>query len=125
MREWIKFDKAIDFNLEATAALRGPGVYAYLNGDKAVYVGSSKKVIGRALGRNHHLLKELASATSLLVFPCKDWEEAKALESQMICDLRPALNMRNGKMYRAKDLSQALGTTTQHVVHQYLTRKDA
>lgn len=124
MDHWIRSDKAIEFNLDSLTVLRGPGVYMYCKGDLALYIGASKKVAGRILARNHHVTR-LNEATSLLIFPCKDWETAKALESEMIGELRPELNMRNGRYYKANKIADRFGTTSHHIVNQYLTRKDA
>ena len=125
MKHWMSTDNALEFDLKATETLRGPGVYAYLTGDTAIYVGCSKKVVGRALARNHHLLKELAEATSLMIFPCKDLPSAKELEMQMISDLQPKLNMRRDRLWRARKVCGVLGSTAQSVLHQYLPKKPA
>ena|SRR5579863_1636427 len=117
--------QAIEFKLDALDVLRGPGVYLYCAGDEALYIGASRKVIGRVLARNHHIGKDLQSATSLLIFPCKDWQSAKALESKLIGDLKPRLNMRNGALYRARQVSEALGVSPHRIVNAYLSKNPA
>ena len=119
MKHWMKTDKAIEFNLESLDTLRGPGVYMYCVGDEALYVGASRKVVGRILARNHHVTR-LSEATSLLIFPCNDWNAAKALETKIITDMRPSLNHRNYKMLPGKELADKLGVTAQAAVHMYL-----
>src|SRR5579863_1753559 len=130
--------QAIEFKLDALDVLRGPGVYLYCAGDEALYIGASRKVVayldavcasrkvvGRVLARNHHIGKDLQSATSLLIFPCKDWQSAKALESKLIGDLKPRLNMRNGALYRARQVSEALGVSPHRIVNAYLSKNPA
>ena len=117
--------QAIEFKTDALDILRGPGVYMFCEGDRALYIGASRKVIGRILARNHHRLKELGSATSLLIFPCKEWSETKTLESCLIAECQPILNMRNGATIRAQKVCAALGITPQTVINQYLTSKPA
>ena len=117
--------QAIEFKLDSLEVLRGPGVYMYCVEDKAIYIGASRKVVGRILARNHHRSAELSAATSLIVFPCMTWKEATELESKLIADLRPELNMRNGKYYRAKQIAEQFGTTSQHIVNNYLTKHHA
>jgi hypothetical protein len=56
---------AIEFKLDALETIQGPGVYMYCVGDEALYIGSSRKVIGRALARNHHRLSEPAKALGI------------------------------------------------------------
>ena len=48
--------QAIEFKTDALDILRGPGVYMFCEGDRALYIGASRKVIGRILARNHKLL---------------------------------------------------------------------
>jgi glyoxylate carboligase len=112
--------KAIEFKIDALATLRGPGVYMYCEGDNALYIGASRKVLGRILGRNHHIKSGLESATSLLIFPCASWADAKKLESCMIAECAPKINQRNGAMVRAQSLCNALGMTPQSVIQAYL-----
>jgi hypothetical protein len=100
------------------------GAYMYCVGDKALYIGASRKVVGRILARNHHV-KGLEVATSLLVFPCKTWQEAKDLESCLCAECRPELNMRNGAIVRAQKVCAALGLSSQQVIHQYLRKTPA
>ena len=116
---------AIEFPLDALAILHSPGVYMYCAGDRALYVGASKRISGRILARNHHRKSELKSATSLLIFPCQSWQEANALESCLCAECRPQLNMRNGAMVRAKRVCESLGMTAQSVIHQYLIKPTA
>jgi len=116
--------KAIEFKLDALETLRGPGVYMYVEGDKALYVGASKHVIGRVFARNHHVKQALSSATSMLIFPCDSWPDAQKLEACMIADLDPVLNKRGGAMVRARKICQALGITPEAFVNLYLSGRN-
>ena len=117
--------QAIEFKLEALSTLRGPGAYMYVVDDTAIYIGASRKVIGRVLARNHDRREAFYGATSLLIFPCDSWAEAKELESCLIAECYPKLNMRNGAQKRAEKVCRALGVTPHHVITQYLTRPSA
>lgn len=111
--------KAIEFNISGLADIRGPGVYMYCAGDEAVYVGASRKVVGRILARNHHIADGLDAASSLLIFPCADWKTAQALETVMITTLRPRLNRRNYKTLRAREVANRLGITLDRAIKAY------
>ena len=113
-------DRAIEFSNEALNTLRSPGVYMYVLEDRAIYIGASEKMLGRALARNHHKLPELLTAASLILFPCATYEEAKRLEKEAISQLKPMYNERNGKMTIAKRLAQQLGITPAAACTQYL-----
>ena len=112
--------EAIEFTNEGLATLRSSGVYMYVRADEAIYIGAAKKVLGRALARNHHKLPELLTGTSLILFPCKTYEEAKELEKQLISELNPMYNERNGKMTIAERLAAQLGITPSAACAQYL-----
>jgi hypothetical protein len=112
--------KAIEFSGDSLAILRSAGVYMYVREDRAIYIGAAKKVLGRALARNHHKLSELFSGTSLILFPCDTYEEAKQLEAELISDLKPEYNERNGKMTIAKRIAAQLGITPSAACSQYL-----
>ena len=117
--------QAIEFKTDALDILRGPGVYVYCEGDLALYVGASKRVSGRVLARNHHIGKGLEAATSLLIFPCENWKQARELEDEIIAELRPRLNMRSLTNAPAKRAARLLGNTTQATQRMYLTSKPA
>jgi hypothetical protein len=106
---------AIEFDVAALEILRSPGVYIYVKDDRAIYIGASRSMIGRALARNHHRRKDLLAGASLLLFPCKDLHEARRLEEQMIGELRPVCNERGGWKHAA-DL---LGVTYHTVCNTY------
>lgn len=112
--------KAIEFGNQGLKTLRSAGVYMYVLDDQAIYIGAAQKVLGRALARNHHRLPELLRGTSLILFPCDTYTEAKELEKELITDLNPVYNQRNGKMTIAKRLAQKLGITPAAVCHTYL-----
>jgi excinuclease UvrABC nuclease subunit len=113
--------KAIEFDSSSLAILRSPGVYMYVRNDEAIYVGAAHKVLGRALARNHHKRAGLLIGTSLILFPCDTYEEAKQLEKELITDLKPVKNQRNGKTLVAQHLAEQLGITAQAACSQYLS----
>jgi hypothetical protein len=112
--------QAIEFKIDALGVLRGPGVYLFVRGDVAVYCESSKKVVGRILARNHHEINHLMEADSLLIFPCRDHNDAKKLESEIIALLMPKHNQRNCKAAIARDFSGTFGMTDSAFIRAYL-----
>lgn len=108
------------------ASLNGPGVYMYVRDDRAIYIGSSKSVIGRPLARNHHKRKQFREhleGASLLIFPTVSFDRAKQLEAEMCATLKPILNQRNAKMTPAKQLASLLGITPHAAASAYLQDK--
>jgi predicted GIY-YIG superfamily endonuclease len=108
---WTK-RKAIEFDANGLQILNNPGVYIYTKDDRAIYVGSSDCVIGRALAANHHKRKEfkqILNGASLLIFPCDTAKQALELEKIITAELQPILNERN--LLPADELAQALGIT--------------
>lgn len=75
-------------------AYRKPGVYVYRKDDIALYVGMGSVVgaFSRCFSRQHHRLKSLSQATHVDLYLCTTTDEAKALETKIIRDLKPILN---------------------------------
>lgn len=89
--------------------LRSPGVYVYLIGDIAAYVGKSKNVGERCFGKGHHKSELFEKCTSVIIFPCKSDKDADQLEALLIFDLKPSGNGRgNRKHVKSLDLPYAL-----------------
>lgn len=103
--------KAIEIDAKGLEILWGPGVYMYLAGDLALYVGSAAKLGERALGKGHHRAKEFSRATSVILFPCASIHEAIKLEATLIDDLRPRHNCTNSK--QIEDVAAQLGINAQ------------
>jgi len=94
--------KAIEIDSASLAVLRGPGVYMYVKDDLAIYVGSAHHLACRCFGKQHHKLSEIQTGTSVLMFPCETYEQARQLEDELILDLRPRFNGRSGRASFAK-----------------------
>jgi hypothetical protein len=108
MSPWTR-RKAIEIGQEGLDILRRPGVYMYVQDDKAIYVGSARKLGERAIGKGHHKATDITKAQSLIMFPCRNYQEAYDLEQRLINDLSPRLNNRNPlQIDRLKEL---LGTS--------------
>ena len=105
------YPKAIEFDAKGLQILRGPGVYMYVQNDRAIYIGSSESVIGRALARNHHKRFDFAKipGLSLLIFPCDSAQQAYELELKFTARLKPLLNERN--LQDINQLAQYLGVS--------------
>jgi hypothetical protein len=89
--------QAMEFGAEALRYLNGPGVYMYIRDDKALYVGSSRSLMGRAGSRKHDKRGVfIYDATSLIMFPTRTHADALKLEDQLIFELRPEHNKRGG-----------------------------
>jgi len=105
---------AIEFRPEALETLNRPGVYMFVRDDRALYIGASDAVVGRALARNHHkrkVFKDALKGASLIIFPCQSLADARELEDRLIHELRPEHNQRGGWKQIAKILGYATAGT--------------
>lgn len=77
----------------------GPGVYLYLLGDIALYVGMAKSVIQRAARWDHEQAdKARLLCDRVILIPARSLERARKMENILIADLQPKynLNKKNG-----------------------------
>ena len=85
----------VEFSGATFRQLIGPGVYVWLRGDEALYVGASRTAFARAADRRHHKIKlgkDVADADSVLFYPCGTLGAALNLERELISSLRPRYN---------------------------------
>jgi excinuclease UvrABC nuclease subunit len=94
-------------------------VYMFVREDKAIYVGASHEVIGRALAANHHKIANLLEATSLILFPTTTYQQALNLEENLIADLQPIYNERGG----LKRIAQIMGLSPRSLQATYKQNK--
>ena len=90
--------------------LVGPGVYVWLRGDQALYVGASRTAFSRAADRRHHRIQlgeDMADDDAMLFYSCTTMAVALKLETKLIHALRPRYNSRS----KWKALSGLLGYT--------------
>jgi excinuclease UvrABC nuclease subunit len=70
-----------------------PGVYTFYRGDEALYVGSSRRLISRISNPNHEAAtRSLDECTNITIQICKTELEARELEQEFICLLKPRYN---------------------------------
>jgi len=72
--------------------LRGPLVYLWSRNSEALYVGMSSQGLLRPLDPRHHRLQSILIGDSLQIIRCIDSEGARALEANLIEQLKPLLN---------------------------------
>jgi hypothetical protein len=110
----------VEFSGAVFRQLIGPGVYVWLRGDTALYVGASATAFSRAADRRHHRIqlgKDVVDEDAVLFYACATMAEALILEHELIGALRPTLNRR----LRWATLSARLGfTRVGHFTRQYL-----
>lgn len=92
-------EQPVEVSTTQLDVLRSPGVYVYLAGDKAAYIGKSKNVGERCFGKGHHKSELFKDCTSVIIFPCKSEANADTLEALLIYDLRPFGNGRGQRKY--------------------------
>jgi hypothetical protein len=73
--------------------LRGPGVYVCIENGKALYVGSSKRLLGR-IGGVHLRGNIIDTCWEVLLYPCVSLVAARQLEAILIKDMSPPSNQR-------------------------------
>lgn len=93
-KELIAGRSALELTREHWDTLTTSGVYIYLNGDIALYVGSTRNALKRVLAYNHQAYDLRKRATSILFIPCKSRTAAFALEKTLIANLQPEGNIR-------------------------------
>jgi len=83
-------------NTDELHTLRGPVVYILRSNDQVLYVGSSSQGLCRPLASQHHVLGAFVfqGPEELIVYSCRNPEEARALEARLIAQLHPSLNRR-------------------------------
>jgi excinuclease UvrABC nuclease subunit len=110
IRQHLSSQTAIELKRQQADELTGPGVYIYLQGDTALYVGSSKQLGWRSFKRCRKAEAARATCTSILLIPCLSHASAIALEEQLIADLRPQYNKNGG----LRELTERLGLSSTH-----------
>ena len=82
-----------------------PGVYLYMRGSEALYVGMGKSVMTRASSSGTQYGRQLAIADCdlVLLYPCVSVKAALELEMLMIGKMKPKYNV-NKNMYASKVL---------------------
>lgn len=112
----------VEFSGAVFHQLIGSGVYVWLRGDQALYVGASRTAFSRAADRRHHRIqlgKDVAYGDSVLFYSCATMADALELETTLIQALRPRLN-HNGLWAR---VSARLGyKRVGHFKRQYLAQ---
>jgi hypothetical protein len=112
----------VEFSGAVFHQLIGPGVYVWLRGDEALYVGASRTAFSRAASPRHHRIrlgKDVAYGDSVLFYSCATMADALELEAALIQALRPRFN-HNG---RWGSISTRLGfTRVGHFKRQYLSQ---
>lgn len=94
IKQYLDGFRAYEIPAGVYRAILQAGVYIYLDGDKATYIGSSARSFKRTLSHNHIARSYVESATSVLFLPCVDRHAAYELEKRLIADLYPAGNTR-------------------------------
>jgi len=74
------------------ALARNPIVYVFLKDNRAIYVGMSRRGIGRPLSKGHKRNEVRRTCDDVRVFMCKDVKAAKELEEFLIRKLKPVEN---------------------------------
>jgi len=87
-------------------SLCGPGVYVFMDGDSALYVGMASNLL-RRLGGRHHQVEAKKTCTDVLIYRTKSVDDAYKLEALLIGGLKPARNMQRKKRW----LNDLLGNT--------------
>ena len=105
IRHHLASQTAIELTRQQADILAGPGVYLYLRGDTALYVGSSKQLGWRSFKRCRKAETARQTCDTILMLPCLSHASALALEEQLIGDLRPQYNQRGG----FKEIKRLLG----------------
>src|ERR1700679_2186523 len=108
IRQHLASQTAIELTRQQADILAGPGVYLYLRGDTALYVGSSKQLGWRALKKYRLSEPAREQCETILFLPCLSLASARALEEQLIADLQPQYNKRGG----LRELTQRLGVSS-------------
>lgn len=94
----------LEFTGEVFRSVRRPGVYLFLLGKQALYIGVSKGVMSRAAYTRHKQAQQAASECDrVLIYPCEDMDAALRLESMLILALKPKYNV--NKQLNSADIS--------------------
>lgn len=83
--------------------LRKPGVYLFMRGKEALYVGMAKRLLGRVGSFHSQAQLAIEDCDEVLLYPCVSVKAAQELEIILIGRLRPKYNIQR-KMYAAKML---------------------
>jgi hypothetical protein len=70
IRQHLASSTAIELTRQQADILSGPGVYLYMQGDTALYVGSSKQLGWRALKRCRLIEPARKACETILFLPC-------------------------------------------------------
>ena len=81
----------------------------------ALYIGSSKMLLWRALRKDHETAHAREESKSCLFIPCKSIALARQLEQKLIFDLAPKHNKRGGM----NQLAEAMGMSGQSAAFTY------
>lgn len=79
-----------------------PAVYIFWKDTLCLYVGESKNVLNRATNANHSAKQHeiFGQFTHVEIRPCASKEEAQYLETELIMELDPILNIRGRRIIR-------------------------
>lgn len=88
------------FTGASVALLRGPCVYLWLRGDRAMYVGMGTSA-SRPFSARHHIRKQFRDTDEMYLWPMASVESARVLEGALIRQLKPQYNRNTGRNHAA------------------------
>lgn len=112
--EILSKSRGVTFTGGELLSFHSPCVYIVLRGDLPVYVGFSRRGLGRVLDHRHHVLRtKLEPADQVQVWFTDSASTAKALERMLIQTLKPLHNQQN--RHESAALAARLGVTSSRV----------
>lgn len=88
------------FNGNDFRDLLSPGVYVFLKDDIPLYVGMSKRLLGRIGNKHSQAALAIIECTKVLIYPCRSVDRAKKLELFLISRMKPKYNVNRGGYFK-------------------------